>query len=45
MHELKNIEAVLVAKKTEGTIVYVTKGLSENFILKAPDMKKEPAVQ
>ena len=45
LHELKNIEAVLVAKKTGGTIVYVTKGLSEKFILKAPDMKKEPAVQ
>lgn len=45
LSKLKNIEAVLVAKRPEGTIVYVTKGLSENFILKAPDMKKETAVQ
>jgi len=34
-----------VAKKDEGTAVYVTKGLGEDFILKAPDMKKEPAAR
>ncbi|MDY9921178.1 MAG: FAD:protein FMN transferase [Synergistota bacterium] len=45
LRELKNIEAVLVAKKTEGTIVFVTKGLSEGFLLKDPDMKRAPAVQ
>lgn len=45
LKELKNIEAVLVTKKPEGTIVYLTRGLSEAFILKEPDMKIEPAVQ
>jgi len=45
LRELKNIEAVLVTKKPEGTVVYVTKGLSEGFVLKSQDMKREPAVQ
>ena len=45
LRELKNVEAVLVAKKTEGTIVYVTKGLSKGFLLKDPAMKKAPEVQ
>ena len=45
LNELKGVEAVLVAKKDEGTAVYVTKGLGEDFILKAPDMKKEPAAR
>lgn len=45
LQELKNIEAVLVSKKPEGTIVYVTQGISDAFILKDHDMKKEPAVQ
>ncbi len=44
LRELKNIEAVLVAKKTLGTTVYVTNGLGDGFILKDPDMKREPAV-
>ena len=45
LRELKNIEAVLVTKKPEGTIVCVTKGLSEAFILKDPDMKIEPVAR
>lgn len=45
LKELKNIEAVLVAIKPEGTIVYVTQGISDSFILKEPDMKREPAVK
>ncbi len=45
LRKLKNIEAVLVTKKPEGTAVCVTKGLSEAFILKEPDMKIEPVVQ
>jgi hypothetical protein len=45
LRELKNIEAVLVTKKPEGTKVCVTKGLSEAFILKDPDMKIEPAAR
>ena len=45
LKELKNIEAVLVAIKPEGTIVYVTQGISDSFVLKEPDMKREPAVK
>jgi len=45
LRKLKNIEAVLVAKETEGTIVYATDGLSKDFILKAPDMKRRPEVR
>lgn len=45
LQKLKNIEAVLVAKKPEGTIVYVTQGIIDVFMLKDNDMKKGPAVQ
>lgn len=45
LKELKNIEAVLVAIKPEGTIVYVTQGISDSFVKKDPDMKREPAVK
>ncbi len=45
LRKLKNIEAVLVAKETERIIVYATDGLSKDFILKAPDMKRGPEVR
>jgi len=45
LHKLKNIEAVLVVKKPQGTVVYVTQNFRNSFVLKDPDMKIEPAVQ
>lgn len=45
LHKLKNIEAVLVAKKPQGTIVYVTQNFRKAFVLKDPDMKIETALQ
>ncbi|MDD4159766.1 MAG: FAD:protein FMN transferase [Synergistaceae bacterium] len=41
LKDLKNIDAVLVTEKPEGTIAYVTHKLSGSFILKESDMKKE----
>ena len=45
LHKLKNIEAVLVARKPQGIIVYVTQKFRNSFVLKDPEMKIGPAVQ